>query len=360
MAETARVLIVDDSRSYRAAIEEALRNQDQVQVVGSVFSGRKALEFLQTQPADLVTLDVEMPEMDGLQTLEAIQEVNRLRCPASRIGVVMVSAYTERGADITIKALQAGAFDFVTKPSSATPETSLALLRADLVPKIRLFLARRKRLAEAPAGRAESGAPAPVPRLARPRTLRAVLIGASTGGPKALATVIPDLVARIDAPLLIAQHMPEGFTRSLAANLSQATRCRVLEAEAGQRLESRTAYIAPGGRHLELGTDGTRQLIANLTNQPPVEGCRPSATVLFRSAAQAVGCESVAVILSGMGSDGTEGLAALKRAGGLIVAQDEATSVVWGMPGSAVAAGLTDVVVPLADIGATVERLAAG
>ena len=365
MSEAARVLIVDDSRIFRAAIEDALRGQDDITVAGSVFSGAKALEFIRQHPPDVVTLDVEMPGMNGLETLEAIQQVNRSRGSAAEIGVLMVSAFTKRGAEVTVQALQAGAFDVVAKPSSTSGEASVEALRNDLLPKLRAFLTRRRRaagpqipwnLSRQPA-RARDDSPPPA---ALSRSLRAVLIGASTGGPQALATLLPDLAGRINAPILVVQHMPVGFTQSLAENLARKCPCPVIEAADGQPIAPRTIYIAPGGKHLVLRTNPRGELLAGLNEQPPESGCRPSASVLFRSAAALLGRETVAVVLTGMGNDGTAGLGPLKRAGGYVVAQDEETSVVWGMPGSAVAANVTDAVLPLGSIARAVEAVSIG
>ena len=362
MPETATVLIVDDSRIFRAAIEAAVSGQDALAVAGSVFSGQKALEFIRSRPPDIVTLDVEMPGMDGLQTLQQIQQFNRTRPAGSEIGVLMVSAFTKRGADVTMQALQTGAFDFVTKPNGTSATENLELLRQDLLPKIRMFLARRRRIASASSTAQVVPTPAATPPtpnqpIGLPRSVRAVLIGASTGGPKALATILPDLTARVDLPIVVVQHMPAEFTRSFADNLSRQSRCAVVEAEHGQLVQARTVYIARGGKHLVLCHDPQGRLVTRLNDEPLESGCRPSASVLFRSAAATLGREAVAVVLTGMGNDGTAGLGPLKRAGGFVIAQDEASSVVWGMPGSAVAAGLVDAVLPLGEIAAATAAL---
>lgn len=364
MSEAARVLIVDDSRIYRAAIEQVLSGQEDLAVAGSVFSGAKALECIRQHPPDVVTLDVEMPGMNGLEVLQAIQEINRGRTPATEIGVLMVSAYTRRGADVSMQALQAGAFDVVAKPSEATPAESLAALSADLLPKIRAFLSRRKRIASrtinwnvgTPTPRAAGDSSTKLPGAARessasslraPRTRGAVLIAASTGGPQALARLLPDLTARTLVPILVVQHMPAGFTRSLAESLARVCSWPVVEAADNQPILPGNVLIAPGGKHLVVRLGPGGQKLAGLTEQPPESGCRPSASVLFRSAAAIYGADAVGVVLTGMGNDGTAGLSPLKRAGASVIAQDEDSSVVWGMPGSAVAANLVDVVAPL-------------
>lgn len=366
MPAPARVLIVDDSRIFRAALEASLSEQEGIDVVGSVFSGQKALEFLQATPPDVVTLDVEMPGMNGLETLKAIQRWNAGRAPGTEVGVVMVSAHTKRGADVTIQALQDGAFDFVTKPTGPRPDENLQTLRQQLHSKIHLFLAGRSRRA------ATARAPLPhvAPRSARTelvsssrrlqwarlRSVRAVVIAASTGGPKALETLVPELRSRLDLPLLIVQHMPPKFTQSFAESLARLSSGTVVEAQDGELVRSRSAYIAPGGKHLLLRQDQGR-LVTALNEQPPENGCRPSADVLFRSAAAALQGNVVAIVLTGMGRDGTSGLGSLKRAGSYVLAQDESTSVVWGMPGSAVEAGLADEVLPLGEIAAAVAAL---
>jgi two-component system chemotaxis response regulator CheB len=275
----------------------------------------------------------------------------------------MVSAFTQRGADVTVRALQAGAFDFVTKPAGVSPEDSLAKLRREVTSRIRVFLARRHRTGEAARSTLMPVRPTTPPAAHGPagathlRTIRAVLIGCSTGGPKALASILPQLTRRVDAPIVVVQHMPAEFTRSLAENLARQSGVAIVEAEDGRLLEPRTVYIAPGGKHLVLRRDAHSRLVAGTNDQPPEQGCRPSASVLFRSAAAVLGGAAVAVVLTGMGNDGTAGLGPFKRAGGYVIAQDEATSVVWGMPGSAVEAGFVDAILPLAEIAATVQAL---
>jgi two-component system, chemotaxis family, protein-glutamate methylesterase/glutaminase len=365
MPPQARVLIVDDSRIFRSALAECLDGQEGIEVVGSVFNGEKALEFIQASPPDVVTLDVEMPGMGGLKTLEAIQCMNAARSPGTEVGVIMVSAFTKRGADVTVQALRTGAFDFVTKPSGPQQEENLRILRHEMLAKIHLFLAGRKRKSPAQKDLSQSTRSQITTTFAdRPhrhrstskRATRVVVIAASTGGPKALETLLPDLIKRIDLPILVVQHMPPRFTLSLAESLARLSQETVLEAGDGDAIHVKTAYIAPGGMHMLLRAEGG-QLVIGLTDQPPENGCRPAADVLFRSAASAYGEGVVAIILTGMGRDGTAGLGAIKRAGGYAIVQDEATSVVWGMPGSAVEAGLADEVLPLEDIAAAVESL---
>ena len=354
MPEPIKVLIVDDSRIFRSALEQVLGGQSDIKVVGSVFSGGKALEFIRATPPDVITLDVEMPGLDGLATLQEIQSLIAAGSLPKSLAVVMVSAFTRRGADITVKALEAGAFDFVTKPSTASMEESLARLRDEVLPKVRAA-ARRPHVTGA--GAAVLARPAAASRRTKP--VNVIVIGASTGGPRALGVLLPELSARVELPILIVQHMPAGFTRSLAESLARQTGKHVLEAADGMRLEPRTTYIAPGGKHLLIRGSGVNAQ-TGLNEQPPENGCRPSADVLFRSAATAFGSHAAAIILTGMGRDGTAGLAAMKRAGAYVIAQDEASSVVWGMPGSAYEAGVTDELLPLERIAEAVASLQKG
>lgn len=354
MIEPISLLIVDDSRLFRSALEQALADQPDISVVGSVFSGAKAIEFIRKSPPDLVTLDVEMPGMDGLQALKQIQALNEARRPAQPVGVIMVSAFTRRGAQVTVKALEAGAFDFFAKPSGGSAEANLASLRDELLAKVRAYANSRRRIAPGAAATALAPAAPTVRRAPGKRSrVRAVVIGTSTGGPRALAALMPDLCQKVDVPILIVQHMPTGFTRTLAESLARQTGRPIVEATEGMTLEKRSGYVAPGGKHLLLRGPTGAPLTA-LNEQPPENGCRPSADVLFRSAASVLGAEVVAVILTGMGQDGTAGLGAIRRAGGHVIAQDQPSSVVWGMPGSAVEAGVVDEVHPLDRIAAAV------
>jgi two-component system chemotaxis response regulator CheB len=348
MADPITILIVDDSRLFRSALKESLTGQKDIVVVGSVFNGAKALEFISKTPPDLVTLDVEMPGMDGLATLEQIQQLNAQRPASAGVDVIMVSAFTRRGADVTVKALEAGAFDFVTKPSGPSQETNIAVLRDELIAKIRACGRRKKRTASSTGGFVQPAASVGVISRAHqlPSMVRAVVIGASTGGPRALSIMLPELCRLVDIPILIVQHMPPDFTRSLAESLGRQTGRTVVEAADGMLLQKNMVFVAPGGRHLLLRGSANSPIIG-VTEQPPENGCRPSADVLFRSAAAVLRSGVVAVILTGMGCDGTAGLGAVHRAGGYVIAQDETSSVVWGMPGSVVQAGLADEVLPL-------------
>jgi two-component system chemotaxis response regulator CheB len=357
MPEPIKVLIVDDSRLFRSAVEEALRSATDVAVVGSVFNGEKALEAIATAPPDIVTLDVEMPGMNGLEVLKQIQTFNDSRPTFAPVKVIMVSAFTRRGAQVTISALEQGAFDFVTKPSGPSADANILTLRAELLDRIRACAGSRSRVGTTPIARAPVlPIKSPIPSR---RPARAIVIGASTGGPRALSTLLPALCSLVEMPILIVQHMPPDFTRSLAESLARQTGANVIEASDGLELQNRTVYIAPGGKHL-LVRGPSALPRTGITDQPPENGCRPSADPLFRAAAAIFGSDVLALILTGMGRDGTIGLGAIKRAGGYVIAQDEASSVVWGMPGSAVQAGVVDEVLPLEQIAKAAAKIATG
>jgi two-component system chemotaxis response regulator CheB len=361
MGVKTKILIVDDSRIFRSAIEEGLSGENDIEVIGSVRNGVKAIEFIGSNRPDLVTLDVEMPDMDGLETLKAIQKINACARDAEPIGVIMISSFTQKGADITIRALEAGAFDFITKPESKSPAESIEILRRQLVVKIRYFASRRisgrgLQKQEIPSSPPLQPAPPVQAPSYPPSKIKAMLIGVSTGGPKALAEILPPVCEQTDLPIFVVQHMPPTFTQSLANSLN--TRCRhtVTEGRNDDPVQDRHIYIAPGGKHMLVRRKDSGIFIA-INKQAPEKGCRPSADVLFRSAATVYEGNVITLILTGMGSDGTRGAGVLKRAGAYIIAQDEETSVVWGMPGSASAAGVTDEVLPLGNIPQAVIRM---
>jgi two-component system, chemotaxis family, protein-glutamate methylesterase/glutaminase len=352
-AEPLRVLIVDDSRIFRAALEDALKGRPGIAVVGSVWSGEKALEFIRQSPPDLVTLDVNMPGQGGLETLSQIQEFNASRHTLPPVGVVLVSALTTRGAATTVEGLQRGAFDFIRKPDGPDEQVNAALLQQQLLEKIDLFTQRRRRQSSSMAPQARPPAALPIHR---PGRFHAVAIGSSTGGPEALARVLPVLTKQTSVPLFIVQHLPPGMTAYFADSLGKKCHYRVVEASHGEVVLPSTAYVAPGGRHMVVRSHEGRILIA-LNDQPTENGCRPSVDVFFRSLATAYPPSVLAIVLTGMGCDGAKGLGPLKRSGAYVIAQDEASSVVWGMPGAAAATNLVDEVLPLDRIGTTVAAL---
>ena len=357
-----RILVVDDSALMRRLVSRALDGQPDLVVDGTAGDGEAALAIMERRLPDLVTLDVEMPRMDGLATLTHIRQ----RWP--RLPVIMCSTLTARGAAVTLDALARGASDYIAKPSSAASlDANLKAFGDELARKIRALLrldepvkaSVRPALARAPVP-AQAPVPAPVPpRPPRPSTSRPRLlaIGASTGGPNALAEVLRHLPADLPVPVVIAQHMPPVFTRLLAERLDTICKLEVREGGEGAPLRPDAVWLAPGDYHM-LITKRDGQPVLHLDQGPPVNFCRPAVDPLLQSAADCYGGDVLAVILTGMGRDGQEGCRQLHALGAIIYAQDEASSVVWGMPGAVVHAGLAQRVLPLADIGpAIVARL---
>ncbi|HXF47465.1 MAG TPA: chemotaxis response regulator protein-glutamate methylesterase [Burkholderiaceae bacterium] len=350
MNNKTRVLIVDDSALVRSVLTEIINRQPDLEVIGTAPDPLVARELIRAHNPDVLTLDVEMPKMDGLDFLEKLM---RLR----PMPVVMVSTLTDRGAETTLRALELGAVDFVAKPRLGVA-AGIAEMANEICDKIRV--AARAKTFRQPNARA----PAPPPAKARPAqysrlsTEKLIAIGASTGGTEAIRVVLEQLPA--DSPaVLITQHMPPGFTRSFAARLNSLTRLTVSEAVDGERALPGHAYIAPGDRHLRLTRSGANYQLA-LDDGPPVNRHRPSVEVLFRSVAQHAGPNAIGVMLTGMGKDGAQAMREMKDAGAYNIAQDEATCVVFGMPKEAIAVGAVDDVLPVQRIAQRIqERLAA-
>lgn len=354
MINKLKVLVVDDSRIYRSMIEAVLKRERNIEVVGSVWSGSKAIEFVGSNHVDMITLDLEMPEMDGIQTLKKLQEMGAAKRFKHEIGVIMLSAFTREGADTTMKALEYGAFDFITKPEFDSLDKNIESLRKQLTSKIHDFSAKHtslKRVETLPK-RVVVPIPKPATRRTVPTSIKAILIGISTGGPKALLEIMPDLSSSmLNIPIFIVQHMPPTFTQSLARSLNlKCSQHTVVECSHNDIVENDHIYIAPGGKHMVLKKNISGKVMTVTNEDEPEEGCRPSVNVLFRSVVDVFAGNVVAIIMTGMGSDGTKGLVPLKSAGAYTIAQDEESCVVWGMPGSAVAANLVDDVVSLKKI----------
>jgi two-component system, chemotaxis family, protein-glutamate methylesterase/glutaminase len=357
-----RVLIVDDSAVARRLISDMLSADPAVEVVGVAANGRIALERIPQVNPEMVILDVEMPEMDGLETLRAIRQT------WPRLPVIMFSSLTERGAGVTLEALTLGASDYVTKPSKgANGQQDGQRVGDELIAKIKTLCRRDLSGIDRPSA-SRNAPPAQAPRnlssaRAETRTsalVELVAIGVSTGGPNALAELIPAFPSNFYAPIVIVQHMPPLFTRLLAERLAAKGAIEVREAFAGAELKPGVAWIAPGNHHMIVEKNGAKPIL-NLNQDPPENSCRPAVDVLFRSAARIYGSAIVAVVLTGMGQDGLRGCEAIHQAGGQILVQDEASSVVWGMPGFVARAGLANKVLPLGKIGAEImHRVSAG
>ena len=349
-----RVLIVDDAVVIRRLLGDCLAGDPDIEVVGVAANGRIALAKIPQVNPDVVTLDVEMPEMNGLETLVEIRKTH------PRLPVIMFSTLTERGAAATLDALTAGASDYVTKPSNCGSVTiAMQRVRDDLVPKIKHLTGRVVATAAPALATRESASVAKlapvVPLQRRPAGPRGnapiavVAIGVSTGGPNALAELVPHLPGDLPVPVVIVQHMPPLFTRLLAERLDGRASLRVREGAAGDVLAPGTVSIAPGGRHMTVARSGTHVELA-LNDDPPENSCRPAVDVLFRSVVATYGAGTLGVILTGMGQDGLRGCELVRDAGGQVLAQDEASSVVWGMPGFVARAGLADRILPLKSI----------
>lgn len=340
------VLVVDDSVVVRSIVRSLLSGQPGIQV-DVARNGRVALEAIAARAPDFVLLDVEMPELDGISTLREIRKTH------PRLPVVMFSTLTERGASITLDALAAGANDYLTKPVAAAGfEAMREQLRLDLTTRIDA-MCRREPTPALPRG--PVAAPPETARARRGEGIDIVAIGSSTGGPNALLDVFTHLPEDLPVPIVLVQHMPAMFTTMLARSLDAKSSLTVAEARGGEELRPGHAWLAPGGYHMTVGRrDGAATLAIN--QDPPECSCRPAVDVLFRSVAASHGARCLAVVLTGMGVDGSVGAQALRAAGAQVLAQDEATSVVWGMPGAVVRAGLADAVVPLSAVADEIVR----
>jgi len=348
----ARILIVDDSTVIRRLLTDALVNDPLVEVVGTAANGRIALQKIPQVNPDLVTLDIEMPELDGLATLK------ELRREYPRLPVIMFSTLTEKGALATINALSLGASDYVTKPSNVGSVTAgINRVQQELLPKIKAFCPWMDLQAPPAAAPLLPGGAMKRP-MVKPQSARidVIAIGVSTGGPNALAEVFRGLRSNLSAPIVIVQHMPPVFTRYLAERLDNNSPVHVQEAQSGETLSAGGAWIAPGDFHLSLVRHGA-EVRTKLHQSPPENSCRPAVDVLFRSVAEVYGPNVLAVVLTGMGYDGQRGCEAIRAAGGRVIAQDEASSVVWGMPGAVVRAGLADEILPLSRVAERISQL---
>ncbi|MGV3710126.1 MAG: protein-glutamate methylesterase/protein-glutamine glutaminase [Gemmatimonas sp.] len=375
-----RVLVVDDAVVIRRLVTDVLNTDPDIEVVGSAANGRIALQKISQVNPDLITLDVEMPEMNGLETIVEIRKT------WPTLPVIMFSTLTERGANTTLEALSLGATDYVTKPANVGSVTvAQQRVRDDLIPKVRALCSRllpaKPAAPAAPAVSAGSAAPASPTAAARPlpgtvaaanpapaasspaaaaarpvisvsggpKRVDVLAIGVSTGGPNALAEMLPELPADFPVPIVITQHMPPLFTRLLAERLTTNTKLTFREGFDGAKLTPGSAWIAPGDFHMVFERRGT-DVIIRLNQQPQENSCRPAVDTMFRSVVDIYGAGTLGVILTGMGRDGLRGAELVKGVGGQVLAQDEASSVVWGMPGFVANAGLADAVLPLRKI----------
>jgi two-component system, chemotaxis family, protein-glutamate methylesterase/glutaminase len=361
-----RVLIVDDTVTYRKIVGDVLSDIPGVEVVGVAANGKIALQKIEQLRPDLLTLDLEMPEMDGLEVLR------HLKHTGSDVRAIMLSGATAEGADSTMKALKLGAFDFVLKPTGGTAEKNAELLRHELSLKIQAFALSKQvhTILHKPGPNPPHTLTAPPPTkenglVTHPRRPfeistgrpEVVALGISTGGPASLIHMLPMLPASLGVPMLIVQHMPPMFTKSLADDLNHRCALTVSEACDGQSVSPGHVLIAPGGQQMKVEKAGAH-IVVRITDDPPENSCKPSADYLFRSVSKLYGGNAIGVIMTGMGNDGTRGCREMKQRGASIIAQDEATCVIFGMPKGPIDEGLADVVAPLDRIAGEIVRLA--
>jgi two-component system chemotaxis response regulator CheB len=349
-----RVLVVDDTITYRKVVSDILAEVPDVEVVGTANNGQVALSRIASLQPDLMTLDVEMPVMNGLELLEEMQR------RGLDVGVIMLSTLTKRGSEITLRALELGAFDFITKPESPDRDVAVRELRSALVPRIKAFAKRMEvrrllRSRPAPVPTAPTVAPQVAPLARRAGKSKVVAIGISTGGPNALSRMLP-MLPKLGVPIFLVQHMPPVFTKSLAESLDAKCAYTVREAEHNDIVVPDTIYIAPGGKQMRVAAGGAGIKIVQITDDPPENNCKPSVDYLFRSVAREYGSLATGVIMTGMGGDGTLGLKVMKSFGAITIGQDEATCVVYGMPKMAFEAGVVDIVAPLDRIAEEIIR----
>ena len=378
-----RIMVVDDTIVFRKIISDALLEIPGVEVVSKAGNGKMALMRMKDLQPDIITLDIEMPEMNGIEVLEVIKREK------IDVGVIILSAFTVKGGEMTIKALQLGAFDFITKPDSGTAAENRAAIRDTLSPIISAWDQKNKQKSkqvnkqqnkqetkpngakkDIPIKKTISGSRSAaytptssfdlgtyihnMPFLKKPEI---VVIGISTGGPAALGEMLPKISAEIGVPILIVQHMPPLFTQSLAKSLNSKCQIRVKEAEEGEKLVPGTAYIAPGGKQMKISATADRNdHLIRITDDPSENNCKPAIDYMFRSVVSYFPGRITAVVMTGMGSDGTTGMRLIKRHGGVSIAQDEKSCVVYGMPMEVIKAGAADLVLSLEMIADAIEK----
>lgn len=342
-----RVLVVDDSAFMRKVITDIINSDSDLQVIDRARNGQEAIEKIIKLNPDVVTMDIEMPGLDGLAALKTIMN-------SRPVPIIMLSSLTTKGAEKTLMALQLGAFDFIAKPSG---EISLDIrdIQNEIISKIKIAAAAKSKLGNFASDQTAKISSAKAVMLNNKTARKAnfekiILIGTSTGGPKALYEVLPQFPPNLEVPVLVVQHMPPNFTRSLAERLNAASAIKVKEAEHGEEILPGYAYIAPGDLHLHVNNNSRNKLAVSLNTNPPRRGHRPSVNEMFESVANNFKGDIIAVIMTGMGNDGTEGLKAIKEGGGFVIAEHPSTCIVYGMPRAAVESGRVDKIVPLKEI----------
>jgi len=379
MAEDIQILVVDDTVTYRQILSKLVGEIKDTQLVGTASNGKIALSKIKIKDVDLVLLDMYMPVMNGLETLQSIKK------EYPHIEVIMLSAFEKGNANLTMQALEKGALDFITKPSEDSVEKNIAKLRSALIPlmslvKTRKFSRKARKLSLSQSKSESIREPnriqakpihelktsteksivkkqtIPQQKIRTISRIDVVALGVSTGGPNALLQLIPHLEKDFSVPILAVQHMPPMFTASLAERLDKQSQIKICEAGDGQRVESGVMYIAPGGRHMVV-KKSVGGYNVNLIDTPPVNSCRPAVDVLFRSVLNVYGGNVLTVIMTGMGNDGAAGVSAIRRKGGYSIIQDEASSVVWGMPGAVAKSDNADETIALNKLATRIQEI---
>lgn len=353
MSDKVRVMVVDDTITYRQILSNVVKLLPNAELVGTASSGKTALMKIKSLKPDLVFLDVMMPEMDGIETLQHMKRIN------PSVQVVMVSGFDMANAKATLDSLENGALDFVGKPKAKDMQDGIEQLKESLEPLVEVVLQKTNKKATSVVSPTVVRPPIAIPRNIEKKAGKydLLLMGISTGGPNALQKLFESIKDKLDCPVLIVQHMPPMFTKSLADRLSSLSSMEIVEAEDNQLAEKGKVYIAPGGKHMVLREKIGSNYQIKIIDSPPVNHCKPAVDVLFRSAASFKGVNMLCVIMTGMGRDGTDGVRAVKRKGNYCIIQDEASSVVWGMPGSVYGESLADEVIALDKLGKRIIEL---
>ncbi|MEA4826386.1 protein-glutamate methylesterase/protein-glutamine glutaminase [Clostridium sp. JNZ J1-5] len=342
-----KVIVVDDSALMRKIISDIINSQEDMEVINIARNGEDLLEKMSKDMPDVITLDVEMPKMDGITTLKEMRVKNY------NVPVIMLSSISKKGTALTMECLENGAFDFIPKPSG-TISLDIEKVAEELVDKVRLASNKNSQLEKnVVKGKVEINKIKPMNPVEKNRTkINAVVIGASTGGPKALYKVITELPADLEVPVFVVQHMPVGFTKAFAERLHSNSKIKVVEASEGEVIEKNVVYVAPGGFHMEVGMDKK----IHLNTDPTVWGVRPAVDKLFISAAKVYGAHLLSVVLTGMGKDGAQGTIEVKNVGGITISEDKSTCTIYGMPKAAYETEKVDQVLPIYEIADAITR----
>jgi two-component system chemotaxis response regulator CheB len=342
------VIVVDDSALMRKIISDMINEENDMEVIDTARNGLDLLEKLKVKDADVITLDIEMPIMDGITTIDELKKKN------NKIPIIILSSVAQEGMDITLRCLEKGALDFVSKPSGSI-SLDIRKVKENLVNKVReaSLKIKKENSVEMQSGQKRISVKMIENKCIKSGKIKAIVIGASTGGPKALYSLISSLPSRMGMPIFVVQHMPKGFTKAFADRLDANSKIHVVEASDNETIKNDTVYIAPGGFHMEISKNNT----ISLNKDEPIWGVRPAVDKLFISATKVYGSGLISVVLTGMGKDGAQGTVEIKKAGGITISEHESTCTIYGMPKAAYETGMVDKVVPLDDIAKEVVNI---